>query len=184
MNPRSIMSRQRKSLFPPLLSLDAEREREKSVHDSDNKETAPESHPDRAVSVTRPVSKQRTGAAKADKTLSKKRDADLRKRKHFEVCYIAKLYTTVQSLDCKHFCPACGVFLLVSMHRSIYTLQKAEALVKTWDSLLVKEKEDKHAELLQRLDLQHKLITKNDVLSKQVEIQERERHAKVTCMYM
>ena len=80
------MSQQRKSTFPPLLSLDAAREREKIVYGPDKKETAPESHPDRAVPVTRPVSRQITGAATADKTRSKKRDVDLRKRKHFEVC--------------------------------------------------------------------------------------------------
>jgi hypothetical protein len=39
---------------------------------------------------------------------------------------------------------------------------KAEALVKKWDLLLEREKEDKHAELLQRLELQHRLIAKND----------------------
>ena len=51
--------------------------------------------------------------------------------------------------------------------------------MRTWDSLLVKEKEDKHAELLQRLELQHKLIAKNDLLSKQAEREEREKQAKV-----
>ena len=85
------MSAQRKSVFPPLLSLDAERgHREKCVHVPDKKETA---HGDRASTGTRPVSKQRTEAAKAARTSNNKRDTDLRKRKHevsmlLDLCYL------------------------------------------------------------------------------------------------
>ena len=57
--------------------------------------------------------------------------------------------------------------------------QKAEALVKKWDSLLVKEREDKHVWLLQRLELQQKLIAKNDLTSKLAKQEEAEKHTKV-----
>ena len=57
--------------------------------------------------------------------------------------------------------------------------QKADALVRKWDTLLVKEKEDKCAELLQRLELQHKLIAKTDNLSRQLGRKEEEKQAKV-----
>ena len=72
----------RKSVFPPLLNLDAERER--YVHGPDEKEKAAGSHADRTVGH---VSKQRSETARAaKKTPSNKRDEDLRKRKH-EVCF-------------------------------------------------------------------------------------------------
>jgi hypothetical protein len=36
-----------------------------------------------------------------------------------------------------------------------------------WDSLLVREREDRHVQLLQRLDLQRMLIAKNDLAFRQ-----------------
>ena len=52
-------------------------------------------------------------------------------------------------------------------------------MVRKWDTLLIKDKEDKHTKLLQRLELQRKLIAKNDLLSKQFEREAKEKHAKV-----
>lgn len=57
--------------------------------------------------------------------------------------------------------------------------QRAEALAKKWDLLQVKEKEEKYTRLLQRLELQHKLIAKRDLLSKQLEREATEKHVKV-----
>ena len=39
--------------------------------------------------------------------------------------------------------------------------------MRKWDSLLVREREDRHVQLLQRLDLQRKLIAKNDLAFRQ-----------------
>ena len=62
----------------------------------------------------------------------------------------------------------------------MYTnVQRAEELVKKWDLLLVKEKEDRHKQLLQRLALQHKLIAKNDILFRQAEREAEDKRAKV-----
>ena len=38
--------------------------------------------------------------------------------------------------------------------------------MRKWDSLLVREREDRHVQLLQRLDLQRRLIAKNDAAFK------------------
>lgn len=55
-------------------------------------------------------------------------------------------------------------------------------MVKKWDLVLEREKEDKHAQLLQRLELQHRLIAKSDLLSKLAEKEAKERHKKVYFM--
>ena len=60
------------------------------------------------------------------------------------------------------------------------SLQKADTLVKEWDAMLLKEKEDKHSQLLQRLELQHRLIAKNDLLAQEARYKEEEKQAKVT----
>lgn len=62
-------------------------------------------------------------------------------------------------------------------------LQKADTLVKEWDAMLLKDKEDKHSQLLQRLELQHRLIAKNDLLAQEARYKEEEKQAKVTCIY-
>ena len=57
--------------------------------------------------------------------------------------------------------------------------------MKKWDSLLVKEKEDRHTQLLQRMALQQKLISKNDLLFKQAEREAMEKREKVpTILYI
>ena len=45
--------------------------------------------------------------------------------------------------------------------------------------MLAKEKEDKHSELLKRLELQHKLIAKSDLLAQKLRNKEEEKQAKV-----
>ena len=62
-------------------------------------------------------------------------------------------------------------------------MQKADVLVKQWDALLMKEKEVKHSELLKRVDLQRKLIERNDVLAKELRIKEEEKQANVCVHY-
>lgn len=62
---------------------------------------------------------------------------------------------------------------------TLLVFQRAEALVKKWDSLQVKEKEEKYTRLLQRLELQQKLIAKNDLLYKHLEKETEEKHMKV-----
>ena len=56
-------------------------------------------------------------------------------------------------------------------------------MVKRWDLLLVREREDKHAQLLQRLELQRRLIAKNNLLSKLAKKEAEEKHRKV-CSYI
>ena len=58
-------------------------------------------------------------------------------------------------------------------------LQKAEALVRKWDCLLQREKQDRHARLLERLDLQHRLIAKTDLAFRQSLRDAKQKRAQV-----
>ena len=63
-----------------------------------------------------------------------------------------------------------------------HCVQKAEVLVREWDALLMKEKEVKYSELLERINLQRKLIERNDVLAKELRSKEEEKQANVCAL--
>lgn len=75
---------------------------------------------------------------------------------------------------------AAEVLELMAKEIELKKKQRTEALVRTWDSLLEREKDDRHTRLLHRLDLQRRLIAKNDLVFQESLKADREKRAQVT----
>lgn len=155
-------------MFPPLLRSDAEQEAERCTHDYNQKteneksKQSPqtEDHSRKIETLTQCVLRWKANGKAKKMRSGNQREEELLKKKHeVHTSSIAQLFSF-------------GYLLLV--------FQRAEALVKKWDLLQVKEKEEKYSRLLQRLELQHKLIAKRDFLSKQLEREANEKHVKVS----
>lgn len=156
-------------MFPPLLRSDAEQESEKCTRvynqktENEKSQQSPqtEDHSRRTETLTQCVLKWRANGKAKKMTLGNQREEELLKRKH-------EVYTSIAQL-----------FSVGAYSNMLLVFQRAEALAKKWDLLQVKEKEEKYTRLLQRLELQHKLIAKRDLLSKQLEREAKEKHVKV-----